>query len=45
MEEYLNEVCSMPYFFDLFHYESLSNEKLKKHIDEHGKVIYERRSI
>lgn len=45
LNDYLNEVCLVPYFFDLLHYESLSNENLKKHIDDYGKVIYEQRRI
>lgn len=45
LDDYLNEVCPIPYFFDLLHYENLSNENLKKHIDEYGKIIYEQRSI
>ncbi|AOR24580.1 nucleotidyltransferase domain-containing protein [Clostridium taeniosporum] len=40
--DYLNEVCPIPYFFDLLHYENISNEKLKKHIDDYGKIIYNR---
>lgn len=41
LNDYLNELCPLPYFFDLIHYESLLNENLKKHIDEYGKVIYQ----
>lgn len=40
--DYLSEVCPIPYFFDLLHYEEISNEKLKKHINDYGKVIYEK---
>ena len=40
--DYLTEVCPIPYFFDLLYYENISNEKLKKHIDDYGKVIYEK---
>lgn len=42
LNDYLNEVLPIPYFFDLLHYENISNEKLKKHIDDEGKVLYER---
>ncbi|GAA0077140.1 hypothetical protein UT300005_15180 [Clostridium sp. CTA-5] len=28
--EYLNEECPIPYFFDLLHYENISNGKLKQ---------------
>lgn len=38
--DYLSEVCPIPYFFDLLHYESIDNPKLKEHIDNYGKVIY-----
>ena len=41
--DYLNEVCPIPYFFDLLHYENINNEKLKEHINNYGKVIYEKR--
>lgn len=41
--EYLNEVYPIPYFFDILHYDGISNENLKRHIDDYGKVIYERR--
>ncbi len=36
----LNEEYPLPYFFDVVHYESLSNRDLKAHIDRVGKVIY-----
>jgi predicted nucleotidyltransferase len=36
----LNEELPLPYYFDIVHYESLKDEKLKKHIDIHGKYIY-----
>lgn len=38
--DYLNEVCPLPYFFDLLHYESITNNNLKRHINEYGKLIY-----
>lgn len=37
----LNEDSPLPYVFDLHHYDSLSNQKLKDHIDQFGKAIYE----
>lgn len=40
--DYLNEVYPIPYFFDIVHYNYISNENLKKHIDDLGKVIYKR---
>ena len=38
----LNEVYPIPYFFDVIHYDIISSEELKKHIDEFGKLIYEK---
>ncbi len=35
----LNEELPLPYFFDVAHYESIENENLKQHIDEHGIVL------
>lgn len=40
ISEELNEEYPIPYFFDIIHYESLSNEKLIHHIDNEGKFIY-----
>ena len=40
--DYLNEVYPIPYFFDILHYDDISNENLKRHIDDLGKIIYER---
>ncbi|QQK74235.1 nucleotidyltransferase domain-containing protein [Salicibibacter cibarius] len=36
----LNEVYPLPYMFDLVHYDELSNEDLKNHIDQYGKELY-----
>lgn len=41
--DYLNEVYPIPYFFDILHYDYISNVNLKKHIDDFGKIIYERK--
>lgn len=35
----LNEEYPLPYFFDVIHYESITNEDLKAHIDTLGKAI------
>ena len=40
LDDYLNEVYPLPYFFDIIHYDRISNENLIKHIDKEGKVIY-----
>ena len=38
----LNEEYPLPYFFDVLSYHEISNEELKKHIDNEGKLIYKR---
>ncbi|MDC3418447.1 nucleotidyltransferase family protein [Aquibacillus salsiterrae] len=45
LSDLLNEEYPLPYFFDLIHYESISNENLKAHIDEEGKVLYQANSV
>lgn len=40
LDDYLNEVYPLPYFFDVIHYEAILNDNLKIHINEEGKVIY-----
>lgn len=40
VNELLNEVYPLPYFFDLVHYEQITNENFKNHIDKNGKLIY-----
>lgn len=42
VEDDLNEVYPLPYFFDILIYNKILNENLKNHIDEEGKVIYEK---
>ena len=42
LDDYLNEVYPLPYFFDILQYNCITNENLKKHIDNEGKIIYER---
>jgi predicted nucleotidyltransferase len=36
----LEQELPIPYYFDLTHYETISNSELKKHIDDFGKVFY-----
>ena len=36
----LEQELPIPYYFDLTHYDTISNSELKKHIDEFGKVFY-----
>ncbi|WP_257350800.1 nucleotidyltransferase domain-containing protein [Pseudalkalibacillus decolorationis] len=40
LNDLLNEVYPLPYFFDLLHYEHINNEYLLEHINTEGKVIY-----
>lgn len=41
----LNEEKGTPYFFDILDYNKINNDELKKHIDENGKVIYDRKVV
>ena len=36
----LGDEYPIPFFFDIVHYDSLNNLKLKEHIDKFGKIIY-----
>jgi uncharacterized protein len=38
----LNEESSLPYFFDIVHYEQISEQELTEHIDRVGMLIYKR---
>ncbi len=42
LDDLLSEEYPLPYFFDILDYNEINNEKLKKHIDEEGKVIYKK---
>jgi uncharacterized protein len=42
LDDYLNEIYPIPYFFDVIHYDSVTNENLKKHIENEGKLFYHR---
>lgn len=44
LDDYLNEVYPLPYFFDIIHYNRISNENLIRHIDEEGKIIYSKKN-
>jgi predicted nucleotidyltransferase len=44
LNDYLNEVYPLPYMFDIVHYDTISNDHLKKHIDQFGKELYPNRS-
>lgn len=40
----LNEESSLPYFFDIVHFEQIDEPELVQHIERVGKRIYTRRS-
>lgn len=40
VEDDLNEVYPIPYFFDILNYNDISNDNLKEHINKYGKSIY-----
>lgn len=40
LSDLLNEESSMPYFFDIVHLDSLSEEELRAHISRVGQRIY-----
>ena len=40
VHEDLNEELPLPYFFDVLIYHEITNQELKKHIDNLGKSIY-----
>lgn len=35
----LNEELPIPYYFDVIHYESITDIDFKKHIDEYGQIV------
>ena len=37
----LEEERPLPYFFDVVHYDALTNPALKAHIDHEGRTLYE----
>lgn len=45
LSELLNEEYPLPYFFDIIHYDSITNTNLKDHIDKEGKLIYKINSV
>ncbi|SFQ33104.1 nucleotidyltransferase domain-containing protein [Salibacterium halotolerans] len=38
----LNEEIPIPYFVDVLHYEMITEEALQKHVDQEGKLFYEK---
>ena len=39
---FLNEESLLPYFFDIVHYEGITERELTQHIDRVGKLLYAR---
>ena len=39
---FLNEESLLPYFFDIVHYEGITERELAQHIDRVGKLLYSR---
>lgn len=44
LHEWLNDVCPLPYMFDLLDYAAISHENLRQHIDTSGRDVYRRHS-
>ena len=45
LDDLLNEVYPLPYFFDILHYEEINNQKLEEHIDTVGKVLFQKGEV
>ena len=42
LKDHFEEETHLPYFFDVIAYPTITSEVLKKHIDDHGVVLYHR---
>lgn len=42
LEDLLDEVYPLPYFFDIIRYEEITNHQLIEHINSVGKVLYQK---
>jgi uncharacterized protein len=40
LNNHLNQELPIPYFIDILHYNSLTNQELKQHIDSYGIEIF-----
>lgn len=40
LDDLLNQHYALPYQFDVLHFESISNEGLKQHIEKVGREVY-----
>ncbi|WP_062353004.1 nucleotidyltransferase domain-containing protein [Bacillus kwashiorkori] len=45
LDDLLNEVYPLPYFFDIVHFERLTNQNLIEHIEKSGQVLYVRNEV
>ncbi|MEK0290205.1 nucleotidyltransferase domain-containing protein [Caldifermentibacillus hisashii] len=45
LDDLLNEVYPLPYFFDIVHFEKLTNQNLIDHIEKNGKLLYVRNEV
>jgi len=45
LDDLLNEVYPLPYFFDIVHFEKLTNQSLIEHIERCGKILYSRKEM
>lgn len=39
LHDALNEIYPLPYMFDVIHYDSLTNNNLKRHIENFGETL------
>lgn len=44
LDDYLNQVYPIPYFFDIINYRSIKNSKLIEHINKEGIIIYSKKA-
>jgi predicted nucleotidyltransferase len=45
LDDLLNEVYPLPYFFDIIHLEKLNNQNLIEQIENYGKILYVRNDV
>lgn len=45
LSDLLNEQYPLPYFFDIVHYDLVTNDKLARHIDDKGVKFYEKEAM
>ncbi|HJV64350.1 MAG TPA: nucleotidyltransferase domain-containing protein [Geomonas sp.] len=45
LADVLNEEKPLPYFFDVIHYETIRESRLREHIDRVGVILYSKRNL